>query len=50
MLKPLVAKFRPDLSVHLKDIAENQVLAKPKPIVQGVFFKLLIFSCLKIAR
>ena len=32
MLKPLVPKFRPDLSVHLKDIAEKQVPAKLKPI------------------
>ena len=33
MLKPLVPKFRPDLSARLKDIAENQVPAKLKPIV-----------------
>ena len=33
MLKPLVAKFRSDLSVHLRDIAEKQVPAKLKPIV-----------------
>ena len=33
MLKPLVPKFRSDLSVRLRDIAEKQVIAKPKPIV-----------------
>ena len=33
MLKPLVPKFRPELSVRLKDIAEAQVPAKLKPIV-----------------
>ena len=33
MLKPLVPKFRPDLSAHIKDIAEKQVPAKLKPIV-----------------
>ena len=33
MLKPLVPKFRPDLSAHLRDIAEKQVPAKLKPIV-----------------
>ena len=32
MLKPLVPKFRLDLSVRLKDIAENMVPAKLKPI------------------
>ena len=31
MLKPLVPKFRPDLSAHLKDIAEKKVPAKLKP-------------------
>ena len=36
MLKPLVPKFRADLSDRLKDIAENQVPAKLKPIV-GTF-------------
>ena len=35
MLKPLVPKFRPDLSVRLKDFAEKQVHAKQKPIVGG---------------
>ena len=30
MLKPFVSKFRPDLSVTLKDIADKQVLAKLK--------------------
>ena len=33
MLKPLVAKFRSDISVRLRDIAEKQVPAKLKPIV-----------------
>ena len=33
MLKPLVPKFRSDLSVRLKDIAEKQVPVKLKPIV-----------------
>ena len=33
MLKPLVPKFRPGLSVQLEDIAEKQVPAKLKPIV-----------------
>ena len=33
MLKPIVPKFRPDLSVRLKDIAEKQGPAKLKPIV-----------------
>ena len=33
MLKPVVAKFRLDLSVRLKDIAEKQVPVKLKPIV-----------------
>ena len=33
MLKPLVPKFRPDLFVRLKDIAEKQIPAKLKPIV-----------------
>ena len=32
MLKHLVPKFRPDLSVRLKDIAEKQVPAKMKPM------------------
>ena len=30
MLDPLVPKFRPDLSVRLKDIAEKEVPAKLK--------------------
>ena len=30
MLKPLLPKFRSDLSVRLKDIAEKQVPEKPK--------------------
>ena len=33
MLKPLVPKFRSDLSVCLNDIAEKQVPAKLKTIV-----------------
>ena len=33
MLKHPVPKFRSDLSVHLRDIAEKQVPAKLKPIV-----------------
>ena len=33
MLKPIVPKFRSDLSVHFKDIAEKQVPAELKPIV-----------------
>ena len=33
MLKPLVPKFRLDLSSLLKDIAEKQVTAKLKPMV-----------------
>ena len=33
MLKPLVPKFRYDLSVHLKDIAKKHVPAKLKLIV-----------------
>ena len=33
MLNPLVPKFRLDLSVGSKDIAEKQVPAKLKPIV-----------------
>ena len=33
MLKPLVPKFRPNLSARLKDIAQKQVPAKLKPIV-----------------
>ena len=33
MLKPLLPKFRPDLSICLKDFVEKQVSAKLKPIV-----------------
>ena len=33
MLKTLESKFRPDLSARLKDIAEEQVPGKLKPIV-----------------
>ena len=35
MLKPLVPKFRPDLSARSKDIAEKQVPVRLKPIVGG---------------
>ena len=35
ILKPPVPKFRSDLSVRLKDIAEKQVPAKLKPIVEA---------------
>ena len=33
MLKPLMPKFRFELAVRLRDIAEKQVLAKLKPMV-----------------
>ena len=33
MLKPLVPKFRLDLTICSKDIAEKQVPAKLKPVV-----------------
>ena len=33
MLKTHLPKFRPDLSVRLKEIAEKQVLGRLKPIV-----------------
>ena len=33
MLKPLVPKFRYDLSTRSKDVADKQVAAKLKPIV-----------------
>ena len=33
MLKPLVPKFRSDLPVRLRDIAEKQVPERLKPIV-----------------
>ena len=36
MLKTLVPKIRPDLSVRLKDIAEKQVLANLKLIVESI--------------
>ena len=36
ILKPLVPKFRSDLSVDLKDITEKQVPAKLKQIVNHV--------------
>ena len=41
MLKPLVPKFRLDLSARLKGIAKKQVPAKLEPIVAG-HSKLLI--------
>ena len=34
ILEPLVAKYRPDLFVRLRDIAEKQVPADLKPIVR----------------
>ena len=33
MLKPLVPKFRPELSVRLKEIIKKQVPTNLKPIV-----------------
>ena len=36
ILKPLVPKFRPDLFTRLRDIAEKQVQAKLRPIVDTV--------------
>ena len=42
MLKPLVPKFRPDLLVHLKHIAEKQVPAKLNPIVACSFHAFLV--------
>ena len=36
MLKLIAVKFHPDLSARLKDIAEKQVPAKLKPIVDSV--------------
>ena len=35
MLKPLVYKFRSDISALFRDIAEKQVPAKLKPIVDA---------------
>ena len=37
MMKSLLAKFRSDLFVRLRDIAEKQVPAKPKPIVDVTY-------------
>ena len=34
-LKPLVPKFRPEMSVRLKEIIEKRVTAKLKPIVDN---------------
>ena len=47
ILKPLVFKFRLDLSTRLKDIAEKQVPARLKPIVDhsckcDLFLRLLV--------
>ena len=39
MLKPPVPKIRPDLSARLKDIAENQVPVKLKPIGEASEYK-----------
>ena len=39
LLKPLLPKFRCDLSVRLRDIAEKQVPAKLKSIVGGYVSK-----------
>ena len=39
MLKPLVPKFRSDLSIRLRDIAEKQVPVKLKPIVVDPIFR-----------
>ena len=49
MLKPLVPKFRPDLRVRLKDIAEKQVPARLKPIVPTWSFMYRVFGR-KLAR
>ena len=35
MLRPVVPKFRPELSVRVKEIIEKQVPAKLKPIVDN---------------
>ena len=40
MLKPVVPKFRSDLSARLKDIAEMQVPMKLKPIVGNTQWQL----------
>ena len=37
MLKPLVPKFRSDLSFRLRDIAEKQIPVKLKPIVGRLY-------------
>ena len=50
MLNPLVPKFRPDLSVCLKDIAEKQVLAKLKPIVVATALQDRPWQDLKVAK
>ena len=38
MLKPLVSKFRSDITVRLSDVAEKQVPAKLKPIVEDIIW------------
>ena len=43
MLKPLVPKFRLDVYVRVKDIAEKQVPAKLKPIVKSGNLVLLLW-------
>ena len=49
MLKPIVPKFRSDLSVRLRDIAEKQVPAKLKPIV-GILECFVILLPISLAR
>ena len=46
MLKTLVPKFRPDLSVRSRDIAEKPVPAKLKPIVEFLCLVNSPFQCL----
>ena len=42
MLKPLVPRFRQDLSSRLKDSAEKQVPAKLKLIVNASFISVIL--------
>ena len=44
MLKPLVPKFRSDLSVSLWDIAEKQVPANLKQIVDPSYLQRVSYS------
>ena len=44
ILKPLVPKFRPDLLARLRGIAEKQVPAKLKPIVEANNFNVKLKS------